>query len=229
MSFFATLTEDGTYALTTAGYTVLVLLMLGMLILACFLSKADERMKMGSRRLVFSGIAIALAFVTSFIKLFHLPMGGSVTLFSMFFITMVGYFYGIGPGLTAGVAYGILQMLIDPYIISVPQLLCDYIFAFGALGLSGLFADKKHGLTRGYVTGIIGRFVFSFLSGYIFFGMYAPEGMNPAAYSAIYNGSYIFTEGVLTLFILMIPAVYNAVKRVKALARLEEYKAPEKA
>ena len=123
----------------------------------------------------------------------------------------------------------ILQMLIDPYIISVPQLLCDYIFAFGALGLSGLFADKKHGLTRGYVTGIIGRFVFSFLSGYIFFGMYAPEGMNPAAYSAIYNGSYIFTEGVLTLFILMIPAVYNAVKRVKALARLEEYKASEKA
>ena len=59
--------------------------------------------------------------------------------------------------------------------------------------------------------------------------MYAPEGMNPAAYSAIYNGSYIFTEGVLTLFILMIPAVYNAVKRVKALARLEEYKASEKA
>ncbi len=225
MSFFATLTEDGSYALTAGGYTALTLIMLGLLILSCFLTKADQRLKMGTRRLVFSGIALALAFVTSFIKLFHLPMGGSVTLFSMFFITLIGYFYGLGSGLTAAIAYGILQMIIDPYIISVPQMLCDYIFAFGALGLSGIFSNRKHGLTRGYVTGIIGRFVFSFLSGYIFFGMYAPEGMNPAAYSAVYNGSYIFTEGVLTLFVLMIPAVYNAVKRVKAMARAEEYTA----
>ena len=219
MSFFATLTEDGTYALTTAGYTVLVLLMLGMLILACFLSKADERMKMGSRRLVFSGIAIALAFVTSFIKLFHLPMGGSVTLFSMFFITMVGYFYGIGPGLTAGVAYGILQMLIDPYIISVPQLLCDYIFAFGALGLSGFFSGKKNGLIPGFVTGVLGRFFFATLSGVIFFGMWAPEGMHPLLYSVLYNGSYLGAELLITLAVLAVPAVRKAIGRIGVMAK----------
>ena len=118
----------------------------------------------------------------------------------------------------AAVAYGILQMIVDPYIISVPQMLCDYIFAFGALGLSGVFSNAKHGLVKGYLLGIAGRFVFSFLSGLIFFGQYAPDGMNPAVYSASYNGIYIFTEGILTIIIVSIPPVAKALSRVKSLA-----------
>ena len=62
-------------------------------------------------------------------------MGGYVTLMSMLFIALVGYWFGLGAGMTAGFAFGILQMMIDPYIISVPQMLVDYVFAFMALGL----------------------------------------------------------------------------------------------
>ena len=54
-----------------------------------------------------------------------------------------------------GVAYGLLQMLIDPYIMTLPQLLLDYILAFGVLGLSGLFSNKKHGLFLGYLVGVL--------------------------------------------------------------------------
>lgn len=218
MSLFATLTEDGSYALTGAGYTVLVLIMLAVLILGCYLTKADQKAKTGTRRLVFSGMAIALAFVTSFIKLLHLPMGGSITLFSMFFITLIGYWYGLRTGLMAAVAYGLLQLIVDPYIISVPQMLTDYIFAFGALGLSGIFSNAKHGLLKGYIVGVIGRFIFAFLSGYIFFGMYAPEGMNPAVYSASYNGIYIFTEAIITIIVMLLPPVAKALGRIKTLA-----------
>lgn len=218
MSLFATLTEDGSYALTGAGYTVLVLIMLAVLILGCYLTKADRKAKTGTRRLVFSGMAIALAFVTSFIKLLHLPMGGSITLFSMFFITLIGYWYGLRTGLMAAVAYGLLQLIVDPYIISVPQMLTDYIFAFGALGLSGIFSNAKHGLLKGYIVGVIGRFIFAFLSGYIFFGMYAPEGMNPAVYSASYNGIYIFTEAIITIIVMLLPPVAKALGRIKTLA-----------
>ena len=50
--------------------------------------------KITTKQLVFSSAAIALAMVTSMIKLFELPMGGSVTLLSMLFITLVGYWYG---------------------------------------------------------------------------------------------------------------------------------------
>lgn len=214
----AVLTEDGSYSLTGAGYTVLVLMMLALLLAACYITKADQKGKTGTRRLVFSAMAMALAFVTSFIKFLSLPMGGSITLFSMFFICLIGYWYGLRSGLMAAVAYGILQMVVDPYIISIPQMLCDYIFAFGALGLSGVFSRAKHGLVKGYLLGIAGRFVFSFLSGLIFFGQFAPEGMSPAVYSAAYNGSYIVTEGILTIIIVSIPPVARALTKVKALA-----------
>lgn len=217
----AVLTEDGVYSITGAGYTVLVLVMLALLLAACFITKADQRGETGTRRLVFSAMAIALAFVTSFIKFLHLPMGGSITLFSMFFICLIGYWYGLRVGLMAAVAYGILQMVVDPYIISVPQMLCDYIFAFGALGLSGVFSNAKHGLVKGYLLGVVGRYVFSFLSGLIFFGQFAPEGMHPAVYSASYNGIYIFTEAILTIIIISIPAVSKALTNVKNLATQE--------
>lgn len=215
---FATLSEDGSYNLTTGGYTVLVLVMIAALLLACFLMKADRKAK-GTRKLVFSAMAIALAFVTSFIKFLHLPMGGSITLFSMFFITLIGYWYGLGSGILCGVAYGILQLVVDPYIISVPQMLVDYIFAFGALGLSGVFHKAKHGLLKGYLLAVFGRWCFATLSGVIFFGSYAADyGMSPFAYSAAYNGLYIGVEAAITTVILCIPAVSKALAKVKELA-----------
>lgn len=214
----AVFTEDGTYALTGGGYTVLVLVMLALLLLACYLTKADNKGRTGTRRLVFSAMAMALAFVTSFIKFLDLPMGGSITLFSMFFICLIGYWYGLQAGLMAAVAYGILQLVTGPYIISFPQLLCDYIFAFGALGLSGVFSNARHGLLKGYLLGVVGRYFFAFLSGLIFFGQYAPEGMSPAAYSAAYNGIYIFTEAAITVVIMLLPPVAKALASCKALA-----------
>ena len=40
-------------------------------------------------------MAMALATVTSMIKLFDAPMGGSVTLCSMLFITLIAYWYNL--------------------------------------------------------------------------------------------------------------------------------------
>ena len=137
----------------------------------------------------------------------------------MLFVTLIGYWYGSAVGLMAGVAYGLLQMIFDTYVVSLPQVLLDYPLAFGALGLSGFFSDKKNGLIIGYLVAITGRFLFSVLSGVVFFGMYAPEGMSPLAYSAAYNGSIIYGEGILTIIILMIPAVKSALATVKDQAK----------
>ena len=94
------------------------------------------------KRLVFSAMGIALAIVTSYIKVWEMPMGGSVTLLSMLFICLIGYWFGAGYGILAGAAYGILQFIIDPYMVSVLQILFDYPLAFGALGLSGFFHNQ---------------------------------------------------------------------------------------
>ena len=174
--------------------------------------------KVTVKQLVFCAAAIALATVLSNIKLFHFPTGGSITLLSMFVISLPGYWFGLGVGLITGVAYGVLQLLIDPYVLFPLQLIVDYILAFGAFGLSGLFSNAKSGLIKGYVAAVLGRFVFSSISGWIFFGEYAWEGWNPLAYSLAYNAIYIFAEAAVTIIILLLPPVKEAMIRVKKLA-----------
>ena len=70
-------------------------------------------------------------------------------------------------------------------------------------------------MIKGYIAGIFGRFLFSTLSGVIFFAEYAPEGWNPVLYSMAYNGSYIAAEGALTVALLAVPAVHSAINRIK--------------
>jgi len=220
MSIFAkpVVDEWGTsYQLTTAGYTVLVIAMLAALFVGCAIF--GSKRKFSAKQLSFSAMAIALAMVTSMLKIVDMPMGGSITFFSMLFITLIGYWYGLGVGLTTAIAYGILQLIIDPYIISFPQMLLDYVFAFGALGLSGIFAKSKNGLLKGFLFGAFGRFVFAFLSGWIFFGTYTPEFFNSAIlYSICYNGAYIGAEALLTIILISLPPVKKAFIHVKSLA-----------
>lgn len=165
--------------------------------------------------LAVAGVCIALAYVLSFIKIFSAPLGGSVTLLSMFFICVIGYFYGWKYSLAAALAYGILQFVQKPEIYTPLQVIIDYGCAFTALGISGFFRNQKYGLQLGYLAGVTGRFIFSTLSGFVFFGEYAPEGWNPLIYSICYNGSYIYIEAAITLIILAVPAVSKAINRVK--------------
>lgn len=219
---FATKVSDGyggfEYSMKPLGYAVMIVVFLLLLFTISALRKQERKTLFSTKQLVFAAISMALAVVTSYLKLFHAPMGGSITLCSMLFITLIGYWYGPTIGLTSAIAYGLLQLIIDPYIISIPQMLIDYIFAFGALGLSGFFCNKKHGLIKGYLLGIFGRFVFATLSGVIFFASYAPEGMSPIIYSIGYNFFYIAIEGAITVVIIAIPQVASALGQVKKYA-----------
>ncbi|MEG2775419.1 MAG: energy-coupled thiamine transporter ThiT, partial [Acetivibrio sp.] len=98
--------------------------------------------------------------------------------------------------------------------------LVDYPLAFGALGLSGFFWKKKNGLLKGYVAGILGRYVFSVLSGWLFFGQYAWEGWNPLPYALAYNGAYIFTEAAITiLLLLLVKPLKNGLSYIKRMTQ----------
>lgn len=220
-----------TYVPTTLG-NVLLFVILAVLLAGAVLSarkyarKHDDKHeaatgrngKLTAKQLAFCAMSIALGTVLSEVKLLDFPWGGSITLLSMLVICLPGYFFGLGAGLMTGVAYGVLQLLIDPYVLFPIQLVVDYLLAFGALGLSGLFSDAKKGLLKGYLAGILGRYVFAVLSGWIFFGAYAWEGWAPLPYSLAYNGCYIFTEGAITLVILSIPAVHNGIHTVKKMS-----------
>ena len=101
--------------------------------------------------LVFSAMCIALASVTSMIKVFEFPTGGSITLASTLFATLPGFFFGPAVGIAAGFAHGILQFFLGPYILTPVQVFIDYGLAFAAFGLSGFFAGQKFGYQKGYI------------------------------------------------------------------------------
>ncbi len=140
-------------------------------------------------------IIVALSLVLNFIKIFQMPQGGSITLGSMVPLLLLSFRRGPKVGVFAGVVFGLVQMMLDGWFYSPVGMFLDYPLAFGALGLAGIF--KKTPLV-GVAASMVARFLSHFLSGVVFFGMYAPEGMSPVVYSAVYNGSYMLPELVIS-------------------------------
>lgn len=208
--------------LTTPGYVVSVAAVVILLVIAAvLLKKSSSSKKITTQQIVFCAVAIALAYVCSYISLVKLPFGGSITLFSMLFIVLIGYWYGPKVGIIAGLAYGILQFLQEPYVLNFVQVCCDYILAFAALGVSGFFRRQKHALIKGYIAGIMARGLFHVIGGYLFWMSSMPENFPAsltAVYPIVYNYSYILAEGVITIIILCIPAVSKALSQVKQTA-----------
>ena len=208
--------------LTTAGYVLCIAVGIILFVAALvFAGKISEQKKMGTRQLVFCAMAMALAFITSYLKLFNMPWGGSVTLCSMLFIVLVANWYGPKTGVLVGLAYGILQFIQEPYVLSFFQVCCDYILAFAALGVAGFFAKSSHGLLKGYIAAVIARGAFHALGGYLYWMDYMPDNFPKAltsVYPIVYNYSYLVAEGIITVIIISIPAVSKALNRVKQTA-----------
>lgn len=182
----------------------------------------SKERKFTTKKLVFAAMAIALAtVVATVIKLPSLPNGGSVTLFSMLLVTLVGYWYGPAIGIVAAIAFGILQFITGPYVVHPIQVIIDYPLAFGALGFSGFFSNKKNGLLKGYLAGVMGRFFFASVSGLIFYTVYVDafnENMIAVWASLVYNMTYIFPEAAITIVLISLPAVKSALSQIKELA-----------
>ncbi|MCL1964573.1 MAG: energy-coupled thiamine transporter ThiT [Firmicutes bacterium] len=154
-------------------------------------------------------LLLAVAVALSFITVFHMPYGGSVTLCSMVPLLYVAFRYPLRWTCLTALAHGLLQMLFSFYPPPARTLfaftgvvLLDYAAAFGVLGLAGLFARPFKG-TRGMLIGgsaaLAVRFLCHFLSGIIIWGVYAPEGQAVWLYSLLYNGSFMLGEWLLSM------------------------------
>lgn len=227
-NLFISQNEEGDLSLSLLS-TILLLLLI---VISLYLAQRSDKKKQNyikTNQLVFASASIALATVLSFIKPISLPYGGSMTMFSMFFITFIGSLYGAKLGLVTGVAYGFLQLILGPSIVHPVQILLDYPIAFGVLGLSGLFFTKDTvdmnqkskfypNLIIGYLVGVVGRYLIHSLSGYIFFKEYVPVGDNAIAYTLTYNITYIAPEAILTIIILLLPPIKHVVYQLKKIS-----------
>ncbi|MBQ8827716.1 MAG: energy-coupled thiamine transporter ThiT [Clostridia bacterium] len=139
------------------------------------------------KRIVTSGVLISLAFVLSMIKIYDLPYGGSITLFSMVPIILLSCMYGVKWGFVCGFVNGILQAFMGAAVSkafvgldavsTVLMCLLDYLVAFSVLGLGGMFYGKIKNKTLaaslGSFVAVFARFAAHFLSGWILWGGYA--------------------------------------------------------
>lgn len=173
-------------------------------------------MQKNNIKIMAEGAAIvALSTVLSYIRVFKLPWGGSITLLSMLPIVVFSIRRGVKAGLTAAFAFSLLQFLqgvldgifgwgLTPGMLTACIFL-DYIGAFTVLGIAGIFRKKElSGWIMGISLAIVLRFLFHFCSGVVIWHSvgtlwsgFATE--NTYLYSFLYNGCYMLPELVFTL------------------------------
>jgi thiamine transporter len=152
------------------------------------------------RALTEAGVMVALAAVLGLIEIIKMPQGGSVTAASMFPIILLAFRRGPGVGFLAGAVYGLVRLYPSPYVVHPVQFVLDYPLAFAVLGVAGLFPRNPY---VGATLAVAGRFASHLFSGVIFFGSYAGD-QNVWVYSAVYNGSYLGVELIVTLVVAAI-------------------------
>ena len=166
------------------------------------------------RALCEGAIMLALAIVLNLVSkpiFANLPNGGSVSL-AMFPILFYAHRWGMGRGLLMGFAYGLLDMLLDGgYAWGWQSIILDYLAAYTALGLGGLFKGKDWGIFPGITVGCLARFAIHHLSGITIYKILVPtevEGFgvfsNPHLYSLVYNGVYMLPNMIIAIAIAAI-------------------------
>ena len=155
-------------------------------------------------------VYIALSFILGRITIFRMPQGGSVTAGQMIPLILFALRWGVGPGILAGMVYGLLDAMMGGTVLGIIQFLLDYPIAFGALGFAGVFtksfkkAPTTGQLVWGTILAVLGRMFFSTISGVVFFGQYAPAGTSPWVYSLTYQISYLGVELLIVLVVVIL-------------------------
>ena len=89
------------------------------------------------RAMVEGAIFVAIAEVLGYLKLWHMPEGGSISLM-MLPIVVYALRWGLGQGLLAGLALGILDFMLGGGVsIGWQSIIGDYVVAITALGRAG--------------------------------------------------------------------------------------------
>ena len=197
------------------------------LVTIAVLTDLKNKTKFDSRCIALAGITVALSFALSYIKMFSMPQGGSITLASLLPIMLFAYIYGPKKGIFVGFIYGALQAMQDPYLIHPAQFLLDYPVAFAAVGLTGVFNKIKKldklpqiKFALGAIVAGTFRFISHVFSGVFAFGADAIDAgaTNFWAYSTAYN-SFVFIDIVIVIAVgALVLSSKNFVKRISLYA-----------
>lgn len=200
--------EEEYTGIGSASSLITVGILLLMMIAGLFVSA--KRVKWDAAMITKAAACIAIAYILGLITLYRAPMGGSVTLVRMLPLILFTAAFGPLEGLLIGFVFGLLQLIIDPYVIHPIQLIVDYPMAYGAAALAFL-ADalpipKRWKLPAAAFFGYLGRYIMAVLSGVVFFAEYAGD-QGALAYSLLYNAGYLWPEAFGCMIIMALPGM----------------------
>lgn len=176
-----------------------------------------KKIKLDSKTMARIGLALALATILDFIKVIDLPNGiGSINLGSVVPIIVIALFYGAEIGMLTGLLFGLINLIISPYIVHPLQVLFDYPLPYMAVGLAGYFKNRK---LIGASVGMFFKFIFHFISGFLFFGQFAPDGWSPALYSFVANASYVGSNLIIVIVLLLILPIDTVFKKIFSISQ----------
>lgn len=162
-----------------------------------------------TKALSYGAVAIAMSFALSYIRFMKMPQGGSITFASLLPLMVYCCMFGTRRGTIACLIYGVLQAVQDPFILHPMQFLLDYPLAFGMIGISGIFMEKKVfakvkggnliAFVCGAIVAVMLRYACHACSGAFAFASYAS---NPESYTAV--ASYTLAYNSFAIFDMMI-------------------------
>lgn len=178
---------------------------------------------------VFSALAYLLDLFSGFLFSRIWPQGGSVSI-AMVPVFLMAFRWGVKGGILTGFLFGLLQFILGMSQIYHPiQGILDYLIAFALLGAAGLFAGQvkesmKKDNRKSWIAYVIAgtfigsalRFLAHFISGWVFFGSYAPPGQPVALYSFLYNGTYMLPSMILSAIIIILVISYAPSRMVQS-------------
>ncbi|MBQ2236977.1 MAG: energy-coupled thiamine transporter ThiT [Clostridia bacterium] len=173
-------------------------------------------------RICESAVLVALAIALCAIEIQIGALGGSID-FVMIPLFIIAYRNGLGYGITSGLVFGFVKCLIGGGIgWGLPSILLDYVLAYGAVGLAGIFKEKSWAIELSTFIGCFARFIIHFISGITLYAIVAPTelaGMtfvNPIAYSTVYNALYMLPNTVIAVIIMsLLRFVLKRMKKVQ--------------
>ncbi len=184
-----------------------------------------------TRRLTAMAVAVALAVLLGFIRLYRLPWGGSLSL-KILPLVYLAITHGPRAGMAGGLAAGVITLIFDPVIFHPIQVVLDYLLPYAMLGLIGFFPSwPRLGIL---VTGIL-RLASHVVSGAVYFAAFTPPELNrqvyelirdytgitlslmlqqwtaPWIYALLYNASLVVPETILMM--LLAPPLIRRLNR----------------
>ncbi len=195
------------------GIILAVILTLGIFIVCI---KRLKGFKSNTRSIAMIGIVAAISILLSMIKLVPFPQGGGITLLSVLPVMILSTLVGIEEGILCAIIVASLQAIIEPPFFPL-QLPLDYFGSMVAIAFTPMFGTKKKTklILGALLAGLLST-TFSVLSGVLFFGQFAPKGMNLWLYSIVYNFLGRGVEILLAIIVLNILPLKSIKKRLRS-------------